>query len=227
MSKKEGTIAFVVFAILILICVFLSRSTVPQGSNLNADSTDASTSSYTVSYEQATHRGTISDFDATKEYVYFAYSEKCSVVDVFDHQGLFLYSLLFENRAKGILLIQCKNDQLYIQLKNDEIMVFSGDCLLESYSKQAAKDAGIDDRWFHKAPEKIALKGLTFYRIDTIQDVEYPIPVPGYIALSYYTPYLLIAIVILLFSATLLGSYLRKKQKTARCLDSQTGNLER
>ena len=215
MDKVKG-IVFVTFVLFVVLCVLITYNGNPQNKDLNNALSDDSISQnddFTISHKQIKQKGSMSDFDATNENIYFSYSEKGSVVDVFDNQGNYLYSITFADQEKGNLLVRCKNGKLFVRQKNGCVKVFSDIALTDSFSKEVATKNGMDYQWFTQAPESIKLKGIKFYRIDPLNGLQSPIPIPGYVIISYYMPYVLCVIVILIFVLTLLNKFRQGKTR--------------
>ncbi len=68
-------------------------------------------------------------YDATDEYIYFAYySDSC--VDVYSISGEFQHSIYFPDSPNGGILLLCDNEKAYITDKNGNMYVFVGeDCV--------------------------------------------------------------------------------------------------
>ncbi len=213
MADKSKRIAFLGFFLLVLLRVLATRIDTQPNNSVNNHSADnlGIQNGYVISNKQIKQKGSMCDFDATTDYVYFAYSEKNSIVDVFDSQGNFLYSILFENQEKGGLLIRCEDEMLYVRLKNDDVMVFNGDRLTQSFGKEESEKAGMDYHWFNEKPVSIRLKGIRFYRMDALGHTQHQIAVPGYVVVSYYNQYFSFAFVLIVSFIVLLSKIMRRE----------------
>ena len=119
---------------------------------------------YAISYQRSIRNGTLSEIDATDEYLYLEYSgSKC--VDVYTLGGEFLYAILLPNE-KGGEYIKCVDNLVYIHDSLNTVYVFEGTTLISKYKPEDAKLLGYDASWFQEKQSFQRIEGSKFLKYD-------------------------------------------------------------
>lgn len=103
---------------------------------------------WVVCYQQGKRTHNFYQYDATNECLYFSYSEN-SCVDVYDMNGVFLYSFLFPDRQNGAVGVRCENNQTYISTKDNILYIFEGIEEIDHMDYDEASEKGYDFFWFY------------------------------------------------------------------------------
>ena len=180
--------------------------------SVSADSTP-SVENHQVLYGLGKRSGSISDYDATSEYIFFAYSEQGAVVDAYDFEGNYAFSLSFESREKGGISLRCYNDLLYVNTKKGNILIFDGACLVDQYDIESAHANGYTDQWFNEKRRNISIEGLALFRLDEAGVKQDRIAVPKSIIWQVHQnvlPFYIVAIVVV---SHLIKTILNRRKK--------------
>lgn len=152
----------------------------------------------------------IGDYDATNDYIFFAYSERIAVVDAYDMNGNYVFSIQFDQNNRGAISIRCEDNLLYVTTKEGNLFVFDGDNLVAAHSEKDAVAQGYHWSWFEGKKRNVALIGMTFYTLNSDGSFENKIPLPFDIVWGIYSNYLLPAAMVF---AVVLTLYRKKKSK--------------
>ena len=135
---------------------------------------------WVICYQQGTRTSNFYQYDATDTYLYFSYS-KHSCVDVYDMEGVFLYSFIFPERQNGTVSIRCENNQVYICTKDNLLYVFSDVEELEHMDYAEASKKGYDFFWFNDNHPSISVDAKWINWLSKSGDVIKQIPTPSVI----------------------------------------------
>lgn len=208
-KKWQTEILLGIFFLFVLLHMILGHVT-----SRSAETAGKDACTYSIfQREEKDRRGSANDYDATADYVFFSYSSRQSVVDVYDRKGVYAFSFRFSDQQNGVLSLQCQDDLLYVGLKNNSVMVFDRDCLIAVYGGQEAKEMGFDYFWFEEPSKSIVLDGLTFYALDDTGERQQQIPVPGHIAHSFYEFHRTVVFVVLGAGLVLLNTFLDSRRQ--------------
>ena len=197
-KRYSAVLAFALFCAFVIIHVLLTNHSFALDYTESATLNEAfysQGSKYSIIYDNGIRHGSMNDYDATNKYVYFAYSEHQSLVDVFNDKGDYLFSIQFVDQAKGVISIRCMDDFLFVSLKNGAVLVFDEATLISEYDKSAAREIGYDYVWFNEPSSAIALQGLNFYRIDAVSNQKHKLDISIWIILGFYKQYMIIAVI--------------------------------
>ena len=141
--------------------------------------------------EQAWHIGTspassrrFGQCDATDDRLFFSYWGKISQVDAYDHEGTFLYSLEFQDLSNGQVYIRCRENMLYIKLRNNNVFVFQGSDMISGLTEDQADAQGLTDDWFREGRSLCFQDSGLYYQGG--QGNLIPVTVPEQITLPLY-----------------------------------------
>ena len=165
-----------------------------------------------VSHTRGTRSSSVCDYDATGDYAFFAYSEKISVVDAYDTNGNFAFSLEFDMAKNGSLSLRCEGGLLYVLSKNGNVFVFSGENMISQYTGEIARSLGYSWQWFESKTRNIKLIGLSAVIVDANGGYTQHIPLQFDVIWGIYSAY---SIHVAIVFAVLLTCY-RKIMKNPR-----------
>lgn len=151
---------------------------------------------YYISYKLGPQRPSVVDYDATNEYVFFAYSENITVVDAYNMSGEFAFSILFEFREKGSISVRCEDNLLYVSTKFGNVFVFDHDQLLEIIEASSAAEKGYGWKWFEGKQRNVSLIGTNLYKLNQEGDILYSIAIPFNVIWGIYSAYSLIVAIV-------------------------------
>lgn len=132
---------------------------------------------WVICYQQGIRTRTFYQFDATDSYLYFSYS-KNGCVDVYDTQGVFLYSIIFPERQNGAVCVRCENNLAYIFSKDHILYIFSGAEEVEHMDDSTASERGYDFFWFSDNEPNITVDSESICFLDETGSVIKRIPTP-------------------------------------------------
>lgn len=121
-------------------------------------------------YEQGRRSGSFSSCDATTELIFFAYSEKTSLIDAYDNAGNFQFTLYFEDKPNGVLKIRCENELLYVSTKSNGIFVFDGSTEVQRMTHLEATESGYTNAWFDAIKTNLLIEDGYAYITDEFGD---------------------------------------------------------
>ena len=161
---------------------------------------------WVICYQQGSRTSNFYQYDATDSYLYFSYS-KHNCVDVYDMEGVFLYSIVFPERKNGGISVRCENSQVYICTKDNILYVFSGTEEVVHMNYDTAAEKGYNFFWFYDNEPHISVDGKWIRWIDETGDVIKNIPTPQIImkttppsrAAMIVMPIIAVSTVLLLF----------------------------
>ena len=84
-------------------------------------------------------------------YVFFSYS-KGSLVDAYDHKGIYQFTIILPDSQNGVVSIRCDGNLLYVSSKQDVVYVFEGKEQVDYFTDDEAELVGYDWRWFDNQP---------------------------------------------------------------------------
>lgn len=132
---------------------------------------------WVLCYQQGKRTGDFFQFDATAECLYFSYFEH-SCVDVYDINGIFLYSFIFPDRQNGGVCVRCEDNNTYISTKDNILYIFNGieeiDCM--DYDEAAKK--GFDFFWFYNNEPHITVDNNYICWLNANGEIENKIDTP-------------------------------------------------
>ena len=166
---------------------------------------------YAISYEKGKRYESIVDYDATDNYVFFAYSEKTSVVDAYNMNGDYAFSIIFGFREKGSISIRCEGNFLYVFTKYGNVFIFENDYCVKAIEANSASEQGYGWKWFENKQREIRLNGFTLQRHGSEDNIRIPIPID--ILWGLYSRYFIILVIILAIILQIFRSGLFKKTK--------------
>ena len=218
MFRDKTTIIFFVFlaVVCVHICVNFFTVSTNEMNQINDDTVNSD--AYHLYYNTQHQNVAITDYDIADQYVFFSYSEGRSVVEAFDLNGNYLFSISFADRQKGTILVQGEGKQIFIRTKNDGVFIFDGDQLVEILDEQTAKHRGYDYEWFSTKQNRLKFTGMRLHVLDEAGNKKQHIPVPGYIIANFYKKYsvffaMTIVICVVLFRRV---AAVRRGKKTRR-----------
>lgn len=132
---------------------------------------------WVLCYQQGTRTSNFYQYDATDSCLYFSYS-KPGCVDVYDTQGVFLYSIIFPERQNGTVCVRCENNLTYIRTKDNILYVFSGTEEVQHMDYDAAKEIGYDSFWFRDNTPHVTVDSKWICWLDETGSVNKQIPSP-------------------------------------------------
>lgn len=135
---------------------------------------------WVLCYQQGSRTSNFNQYDATDDRLYFSYS-KHDCVDVYNMQGVFLYSIIFPERQNGSVSVRCEDDWVYISTKDNILYIFSGAEEVEHMDYDAAADKGYDFFWFYENEPHITVDGKGISWFGEAGDVVREIPTPSVI----------------------------------------------
>lgn len=150
---------------------------------------------YAISYAKSKRFESIVDYDATNNYVFFAYSEKTAVVDAYSMNGDYAFSIIFGFREKGSISIRCESNYLYVFTKYGNVFVFENDHCVKAINASSASEQGYGWKWFENKQRKIGLTDFTLYRQGSEDNTRIPISMD--ILWGLYSRYFIILVIIL------------------------------
>ena len=119
---------------------------------------------YAIGFKQGERNSNFSECDATDDYIFFAYDEG-NLVDAYDYDGNFQFTLFFEDYSNGGFRIECHNNQLYVKTKKHAVFVFDGSSLVQEMYYSSAADLGFNATWFLNRGN-IQVSKTTVYRVN-------------------------------------------------------------
>ena len=164
---------------------------------------------WVICYEQGTRTSDFYQYDATKDYLYFSYS-KHGCVDVYDTEGIFLYSIIFPGRQNGGISVRCENNQVYICTKDNILYIFSGAREIEHMDYDTAVEKGYDFFWFYDNEPHIKVDGRWTCWLDETGDVIKHISTPPVIKNTIPPPSGAMVAIPILGSSLLLAVFIMK-----------------
>ena len=211
MKSRMPFSAVVILVFFLLFCPFNFQAyAAEQVDNVSPDTAEQCHISYTLS----TRRPSVVDYDATNEYVFFAYSENLAVVDAYNMSGEFVFSILFEFREKGSISIRCENNLLYVSTKFGNVFVFDHDQLLEVIESSAATEKGYGWKWFEGKQRNVSLIGINLYKLNQTGDIGRSIPIPFNVIWGIYSAYSLIVAIVFALCVMLFRPKRRTNKRT-------------
>jgi hypothetical protein len=135
---------------------------------------------WVICYQQGIRTSNFYQYDATDSCLYFSYF-KPGCVDVYDTQGVFLYSIIFPERQNGGVLIRCENNLTYIRTKDNILYVFSGTEEVQHMYYDTAKEKGYDSFWFRDNTPHVTVDSKWICWLDETGSVNKQIPTPSVI----------------------------------------------
>lgn len=104
-----------------------------------------------VSDQQGIRDGQYSYHAISNAYVFFSYGEG-SLVDAYDHNGIYQYTIIVPDSQNGSVSIRCDGDLLYVSSKQDLTYIFNGKEQIDCLTYEESELAGYDWRWFDNQP---------------------------------------------------------------------------
>lgn len=170
----------IVFAILLLdIFVSFTMNHLALSAHAAQAANDAEqivTENYYISDTPVNSWITINDYDATDQYVFFAYSDP-PWVEAYDLDGNFLFALGFQSRKNGAMDIRCQDGLLYVSTRHGNVFIFDGKNLVDKMSRDQAAEAGYVSYWFAEKAPRVLLDGFALYHLDETGEIQSEIPV--------------------------------------------------
>lgn len=201
MIARQKLLLFTIALLLVVLPISVSADSVP------------SVEKHQVLYGLGKRSGSISDYDATSEYIFFAYAEQGAVVDAYDFEGNYAFSLSFESRERGSISLRCYKDLLYVNTKKGNVLVFDGTCLVDQYDIDASRANGYTDQWFNDKRRNISAEGLALYRLDEAGVRREKIAVPRSIVWQIHQNILPFYIVAIVFVIHLIKTMFNQRKK--------------
>lgn len=167
-----------------------------------------------VSYELGTQRPSVVDYDATNEYVFFAYSENIAVVDAYNMSGEFAFSILFTFREKGSISVRCENNLLYVSTKLGNVFIFDHDQLIDVIESSSVTEKGYGWKWFEGKKRNVSLIGINMYKLNQEGSKSGTIPIPFNVIWGIYSSYSLVVAIIFALSIMVFRPKHQSKQHT-------------
>ncbi len=165
-----------------------------------------------VSHAKGVRESSICDYDATDDYVFFAYAEKIAVVDAYTKDGVFSFSLEFDFNKNGALSLRCEDGLLYVLSKKGNVFVFSGENIISQYTYEAARSLGYNWQWFEGKTRNIKFSGGQVIALDSEGIYTKCVPIPFDVIWSFYSTYSIYAAI----GFALILTFWRKSSKKAR-----------
>lgn len=97
---------------------------------------------------------------ATDVLVFFGYSD--CIVDAYDYDGEFQFSILTRDSQNGAVSIWCVNDMLYLRPKTGDILIFRGTEFVGTITHEGAMEQGI----FQSETNVVTVNREYVYRMD-------------------------------------------------------------
>ena len=125
--------------------------------------------------------------DATADHIFFSYSQD-NCVDVYSHTGEFCFTIYLPEYPKGVVMIRCMHDRVYIRDKTDNVYVYAGASKVGDFFKAQAEMMGYDYRWFQDNAQEICVavsrnvitlkdeKGQIFQSVETPNSIRRNFP---------------------------------------------------
>lgn len=107
--------------------------------------------------DQQGARGPVEFTDATGEYLFLGYSHISTCVDVYDRNGEFQYSILFDDIQKGRFRMRCEGSRLYILTRKGQLFVFNGSTEVLHQTADEAAHYGYTKDWFQERNYRITI----------------------------------------------------------------------
>ena len=101
-----------------------------------------------IGYEQGARRVPYDECDSTDAYVFYLYGNTGCMVDAYNLDGEFQFTLFFTDSQNGVMHIRCENNLLYVSTKKDSVFIFDGDQQIEKLTHQEASEQGYTWNWF-------------------------------------------------------------------------------
>lgn len=171
-----------------------------------------SVEAYYITEGPYTRRSSVYDYDATDQYVYLAYPDDAAV-DVYDLNGHYQFSITFEHRERGDLLLQCVDNLLYVRSKYGNVFVFDGRELVEQMDSDYASNSIYTYWWFAEKTHSLSLKGFSLYKTDSSGVIQQKIQLPFEILLQIHTVNIPLCVIILLSVIYLLQRIQQKPRR--------------
>lgn len=121
--------------------------------------------------------------DATDDCMYFSHWGKHSQVDVYRHDGTFLYSIEFQDSSNGRIYIRCEDGLLYLKLRNNNVFVFRDWELLLGLSEEEADTQGFTNEWFRKGSGRLIVEDGKLVLMNEFGQIAGPVSVPSQITI--------------------------------------------
>ena len=189
MIKNKNTIPFLMFAIIVFAHICINYYFGSTSKNDDEHSAVQTPSAYAVEHNAPLQKTAITDYDIAGDLLFFSYSEGVSVVEAYNLNGDYVFSVHFSNQQNGTVLIRGEENKLYVRTKSDDVFVFEGDRLIETLRKEDADAAGYNYVWFSKKSSGVKFVGMHLRILDSIGRLSTDVPVPDRIIWNYYKQY--------------------------------------
>ncbi len=177
---------------------------------------------WAISKIQGSRSSFYDPYDATDEYIYFAYTDD-SCVDVYSISGEFQHTIYFPDSQNGGILLSCDNEKAYIADKKGNMYVFVGENCVEKIDDpafwiQERDPAETGLRISRKEIRRYAEDGTLLFQIPTPPMVRatthlITAPVPKFVNYAVLGLLLLIWLLLVIWILVYIKTY-RKKPPT-------------
>lgn len=171
---------------------------------------------WVICYQQGIRTSDFYQYDATDTCLYFSYS-KHSCVDVYNTEGVFLYSFIFPERQNGTVSIRCENDNVYVCTKDNLLYIFSDDEEIGHMDYAEATKKGYDFFWFDDNQPNILVDAKWIHWLnengDIIKQISTPSVIKNTMPPSSSTILSMPIVLVLLILLLLVYSFLLKRLK--------------
>ncbi len=174
-------ISFVFIVTCILYCTVYSSANSTNPTDLSESELRTYTNennTWLICCQQGSRSSKYTSCDATDKYYYFSYNAH-DCVDVYDTNGLFLYSILLPQNQNGAIGIRCVDDQVFIRTKNKVLYIFEGTEEITRMDYDMACEMGYDYRWFFTYEPQIKVDTQWISRLDSNGNVIEQITTPA------------------------------------------------
>ena len=130
-----------------------------------------------ISYQLGQRIANYYQCDASDDYIYFSYS-KYSCVDVYNMDGVFLYSYIFPDMQNGSMNVRCEDNYIYIGAKDNSVHIFDGVEEVAHLSRDEAIENGYDFSWFREENSRMKVNSewICVLNYDGTEEIRIPTP---------------------------------------------------
>ncbi len=118
------------------------------------------------------------DCTATDEYMYFIHSGSRVSVAVFDLEGEFQHTLVFEDINKGNAYMRAEAGRIYVRLRKGTVFAFQGEENILKLDQEAAESAGYSYKWIRSGESRLRFDEEQLYYTEedgvTIRTIPFP-----------------------------------------------------
>lgn len=212
MKKRCVLLLPAIILMMFLYCILAvsanaSEGNVPSEKETRAYANEHNT--WVLCYQQGCRTGSFYQYDATDDCLYFSYS-KYACVDVYDTQGVFLYSIIFPERQNGSVSVRCEDNRVYISTKDNILYVFAGTEEVEHIDYDTAAKKGYDFFWFYHNEPHITVDGSWISWLDETGNVIKQIPTPAAIKNTIPSPSGTMAAIPIMGASIVLAAFVLK-----------------